>query len=128
MKALICKTLLLSSIMAIAMTSTIARAQRTLKIPFSFQIGDALYPAGSYSVKRQPYGHFVVLEDCDNRELFHWAIGPGDPAPTDARIVLKFDESLQVHLLRSVQYGSLITGRLDEKALASKRDATISGQ
>lgn len=124
MKALILKTFLLSSVIATAMTPAFGEAQHTLRVPFSFKIGRTLYPAGSYTVERGSRGSFVTLMDSGNRDLYQWVIAPGDPAPTDSRIVLRFDELGGNHYLRSVQCGSLITDRLDAKALAPRRELT----
>ena len=82
-----------------------SQAQHTSKVPFSFKIGETLYPAGSYSVERALHGPFVVLTDAGNKDLYHWLVAPGNPAPTDARVVLRFDELGGNHYLRSVQCG-----------------------
>ena len=54
------------------------------------------------------------MKNVQTNASFTWTVSPGDPAPADTRIVLRFDEIGQMHLLRSVQYHSMITSRLDE--------------
>ena len=110
------KLFLASALVAATFMSVAAEAQTTLNVPFSFNVGHSLVPAGAYSVERSgaPWGGFVTLKNLQTNANFTWAVSPGDPAPTDTRIVLKFDEIGQTHLLRSVQYHSMITSRLDE--------------
>ena len=50
---------------------------------------------------------------------------PGDPAPTDTRIVLRFDRDEDGYTLRSVQYRNLITSRLDRNMKQNEAPARM---
>jgi hypothetical protein len=39
---------------------------------------------------------------------------PGDPAPTDERVILRFSQTGETHALQSVQYRSGITSKIRE--------------
>ena len=103
-----------ASHIAATLTPVAAKAQTTLKVSFSFNVGNTLVPAGTYSVERTkvPWAVFVTLENLQTNATFTWTASPGEPGPTNTRIVLKFDVIGQTHLLRSVQYHSMITSRL----------------
>jgi hypothetical protein len=59
-------------------------------------------------------------------QSFTWAIHPGDPAPTDTRVVLKFDENGGAHVLSAVQFGSLTTSRLDKRSFSENPHSEIA--
>ncbi len=115
MQSITYKLVLASALIAATFTSVAAKAQTTLKVPFSFNVGHSFVPAGTYSVEHSgvPWAGLVTLKNVQTNATFTWTVSPGEPAPTDMRIVLKFDEIGQTHLLRSVQYHSMITSRLD---------------
>jgi hypothetical protein len=54
----------------------------------------------------------VTLQSKDGTESFTWTLSPGDAAPTDTAVKLKFDEVGDTHILRAVQYGPLATSKL----------------
>lgn len=112
-----------------ALTANTAMAA-TLNVPFSFSIGNKTCPASRYTVNRQPDGGIVTLMAADGKCSFGWVVSPGDPAPTDSRVVLRFDEVGQAHTLQSVQYGAAITARLDKKMKRNEYTPTriIMGQ
>ncbi len=128
MRFLTYKLFLASAFIAATFTSVGANAQTTLNVPFSFNIGHSLVPAGTYSVERSgaPWGRFVTLKNVQTSSTFTWTISPGQPSQTDTRIVLKFDEIGQTHLLRSVQYHSMITSRLDQYTRGNKQGELLS--
>ena len=113
---------------AAAFTSVDANAQTAFNVPFSFNVGHSLLPAGIYSVERSgaPWGKFVTLRSVQTSSTFTWTISPGQPLPTDTRVVLKFDEMGQAHLLRSVQYHSMITSRLDGHTRSNQQGVLLS--
>lgn len=105
---------------AAAMTAQTAKASNLLNVPFSFTVAGHACPASTYVVDRGPVSMAVHLRSMDGSCSFAWIAGPGDPAPTDTRVVLRFDEMGQRHELQSVQYGALITSRLDHKGRKSE--------
>ncbi len=128
MKNIRTKLILASVLAAATFTTGIAEAQSTLHVPFSFHIGSSVLPAGTYSVEPGPHNGFVTLTNTNNSVSFSWTLLTGEPAPSDTRIVLRFDQVGNSHMLRSVQYRSLITARLDKKALQYQREAFLPGQ
>jgi hypothetical protein len=109
-------------IMAGSLAPSIAKAEtRSLKVPFSFAVNGKIWPAGQYSVERDRYGKSVTLRSMDATQHSSWGLGPGDPAPTDHRIVLRFDAVGDSYALRSLQFNSLITARLDKKVVRKEQ-------
>ena len=111
---------------AVALTAHPAQAEANVKVPFSFTVAGQTCPAGLYIVHQQQYGDFVVLTSTKTLRSYTWTLGPGNPAPTDTRVILKFDESGNGYILRSIQYGSMVTSRLDGKSARSERISTVS--
>jgi hypothetical protein len=99
---------------AAALTTNTAMAATNLKVPFSFTVDGQNWPAGMYTVEQDVSSNLVTLRSQDGTKSFSGIIGPGEPAPTDVRIALKFDEVGSTHVLRAVQYRSQITSRLDK--------------
>ncbi len=123
MRSITYKLFLASAFIAATFTSVAANAQTTINVPFSFNVGDSLAPAGAYSVERigVAWAGLITLKNVQTNASFTWSVSSGDLAPTDNRIVLKFDEIGQTHLLRSVQYHSMITSRLDGYTRSNKQ-------
>ena len=107
-------------LMAAAMATT-AMAEVTLKVPFNFTVNGKTLPAGTYAVQPDAKRTFVTLRSKESSKSFTWLMGPGDPLPNDGRVVIKFDEANGTHILRSVQFGSAITSRLDKSPMDSER-------
>ena len=100
---------------AAALATNTAMAEATLKVPFSFTVAGKNCPAGLYSVHwESSHTNLVTLISKDASQSFTWVVSPGDPAPGDTAVVLRFDEIGDMHALRSVQYGPRITSRLDK--------------
>jgi hypothetical protein len=114
MRSLVHKFILAPAVMAAAaLATTTAKAETTLKVPFSFTVQGKTWPAGLYAVKKDGNPNRVMLYSKDGPKEFAWVICPGQADPTDTRIVLKFDASGDTHALQSIQYGPMITPRLD---------------
>jgi len=109
---------------AAALTANAAMAETTVKIPFNFTAGGHVCPAGLYTVEHESDSGFVTLLRKGSADTFTWVVGPADATPSERRITLRFDEVGNTHVLQSVQYGNLITARLDKKTLHdSERDS-----
>jgi hypothetical protein len=111
---------------AVALTSNSAKAETGLKVPFSFTVAGKTCPAGVYTVRRDSNGNFVTLRSTSSRRTFLWMVGPGSVDPTENHIVLKFDQSGNTHALRSIQYGSMVTSRLDGKSADSWHASSVT--
>ena len=91
-----------------------------LHVPFAFTVNGHNLPAGDYSVNSQLNGDAVILTTADHTQQFTWLLLPGDPAPGDTNVVLKFDTTNAGYQLRSIQYRAMITNRLDKKSRESE--------
>jgi hypothetical protein len=123
MKNTLRSLVLASAVLAtIAFTVKTATAATTLNVPFAFTVGNQTCPAGHYLVERDSNGAAVKLVGAT--QSFTWGIHPGDAAPSDSRVVLKFDDTESGHALSEIQYGSLTTSRLDKKSLNQEARST----
>jgi hypothetical protein len=110
-------------ILASAFAVSPAVAETTsVKVPFSFEVAGKTFPAGDYWLHRDDQSDAVTLTAKSAPRYFtSCLIGPGSPNPWQYKVALNFDTVGQTHLLQSIQYGTLISGRLDKKALESER-------
>jgi hypothetical protein len=121
MKSLFGKMVLASAFMAVAaFASNTAMAEANVKVPFSFTAAGKVWPAGNYTIVKQSTRDFVTLISKESSLSFTALVGPGDAAPTDTQITLRFDEVANGHALRSIQYGPMVTSRLDRKSMHSE--------
>jgi len=124
MKSIFSKFVLAPAVLAaVALAAVSAKAEATIKVPFNFSVNGKICPAGYYSVQHDDHGSFVTLTSKSSSEVFTWVVGPGVDSPNERKIALKFDELGGSHVLQSVQYGTLITSRLDKKALHDERES-----
>ena len=114
-----------AALAAFALAANAAMAETTLKVPFDFTAGGKACPAGYYTVNHDDTGSFVTLAHKGSSEVFTYVVGPGSADPTDSKVSLKFDKLGESHVLQSIQYGALMTSRLDKKSLRdSEREST----
>jgi hypothetical protein len=106
-----------------ALTIKTAMAATTLNVPFAFTVGNETCPAGHYMVERDSNGGAIKLVGAT--KSFTWGIHPGDAAPTDTRVVLKFDDNGSDHALSAIQYGPLTTSRLDKRSMSQEAHSEI---
>jgi len=97
----------MAAVPAMAATST------TLNVPFSFTVNGRSLPAGEYSVVRDSTGNFVRLQGKDASQSYAWT-GLATGINSD-RVTLRFDADDQ-HALESIQYGSLVTSKINRKS------------
>lgn len=118
----------LKSILAAVVVTTAAlsgynaKAETTLKVPFSFTVSGQTMPAGAYTVQEDTFHNAVVFRNNDGSKSFTYALRPGDPAPNEVHVVLQFSSSGDVHILRSIQFASKITSRLDRAPAPARYD------
>lgn len=114
MRSILPKIFLASAVAGMAALATgNALADVKVNVPFSFTANGKVCPAGYYTVGRNDITGVVTLRNDDWKRNFSWIASPGEPAPTDTRIVLRFDKDGENYTLQSVQYRALITSRLD---------------
>lgn len=127
MKAIPKKLAMASALLAFAVTSAFAETT-TVKVPFDFVANGKHCSAGVYTVYRDAQFHTVRLQSADGAMNFQWVATAGQPAPSDMRVVLTFDQDGSGYELRTVQYHSQITGKLDKKVPEYVPTRTIMGQ
>jgi len=99
---------------AAALLSHPAQAER-VTVPFAFTALDHSFPPGVYDVEENLNKNSVTVHCEGGPESFTWIMGPGDPAPGDQHITLRFIESANgKHVLESVQYRDQITSKLSK--------------
>jgi len=111
-------------LVAVAFTANSAMAA-SVNVPFNFSVNGKMCPAGQYTVQADRWGDSVRLSSTSRN--FTMLIHPGNPAPTDTRVVLEFDQVGTRHLLRTIQYRDQITSRIDKYSRDLER-ASISVQ
>jgi len=107
--------ILAPAVLAVASFAAVsAHADATLKVPFSFKAAGKVCPAGDYVVSKDSVGNLLKLRNKETGSVFTFVAGPGEPAPNSNAVTLRFDETGTAYELRTVQYGSQITSRLDK--------------
>jgi hypothetical protein len=91
-----------------------AKAETILKVPFSFTVAGQSMPAGLYAVSQDTYHNQVILKAKDAPKSFAAILVPGDPNPNEIHVALTFEQSGNAHTLKTIQYGSRVTSRLDK--------------
>ena len=89
-----------------------AHADARVKVPFSFTVGGKRCLAGTYLVRGDAASNTVTLVG-HNSSVFSWIILPKVSEVDPNKVVLQFDQAGFDHALRSIQYGSQATARLD---------------
>ena len=128
MKSIFFKFALAPAMLAAAFVANAATTTTTLKVPFNFTVAGHVCPAGKYTVESSNAGSFVTLTDRESAKTFSFAVEPGEPAPTDTRVVLNFDQNGEAHTLRTIQYGHLITSVLPTPASERTTPSPVAGQ
>jgi hypothetical protein len=104
------------AVVALASQSAHAATTSLIKIPFSFTASGKTCPAGEYTVRTDPASHIMTFENKKASVGFNWLVGPGNDAPAQNTIRLKFDTVDQNQVLDSVQVKGLVANGLDRGA------------
>jgi hypothetical protein len=129
MRFLVSKSILAAIVItAGALTTHTAKAETTLKVPFSFTVAGQSMPAGVYSVSKDTIHDMVILKSMDASKTFSAVLVPGDPSPNDTHVALKFDQSGNGHTLKSIQYGARTTPSLEQGTRERGYDPTRLSQ
>lgn len=94
-------------------TQTAVAESHVVNVPFNFVAAGHTCPAGNYSVSEDIYGAAVRLTN--HQSSLVWLLVPGDATVRGHHVVLTFDVAGQNHMLRTVQFGTMITPRIDKK-------------
>jgi hypothetical protein len=99
----------------VAATAT-ANAEVQMKVPFDFTVAGKIWPAGVYTVDKDPQFGTLTLKSLDWSKSSNWIICPGDKGITSTRVVLDFDVLGSEHALRLIRFGDKQTPLLHKHA------------
>jgi len=123
MRSILRKAILASAFgAAVALAGNSAMAATRVNVPFNFTVAGKTLPAGGYHLVHDPSSAFVTLRSLESNDSYTWLLTPG-PSEYDKKIALKFDDLNGTHVLQSVQYGSMVTPRLDNKSIDIERES-----
>ena len=123
MRSILRKVILASAFgAAVALAGNSAMAATRVNVPFNFTVAGKTLPAGGYHLVHDPSSAFVTLRSLESNDSYTWLLTPG-PSEYDKKIALKFDDLNGTHVLQSVQYGSMVTPRLDNKSIDIERES-----
>ena len=125
MRVTLCKLFLIPAIAIAALAAPSAKAEN-VNVPFGFTADGHSFLAGTYSVEQSPSKNSVTLHWVNGLASFTWLMAPGDPAPSDTRVVLRFVETDGGHVLDSIQYRAQVTRHL-AKHNAKMGEASVGG-
>lgn len=115
MRSIIRRVTLASAVgVAVALSGNCAMAATRINVPFQFNVAGKTLPAGSYHLVHEANSGFVTLSSIDSNRSYTWLLTPG-PSEYDKKIAMKFENLNGTHVLESVQYGSMITPRIDQR-------------
>jgi hypothetical protein len=122
------RNLILSSA-ALCATAAFAAEQKRVEVPFSFVAKNHAYQAGSYAIGVDWTRSMVTLSEIGKpSQPLTWIVLPGDNDPNHAKVSLTFDVSGTAHILRTIQYQTLITPNLDAKPRHAVERITTIGE
>jgi hypothetical protein len=120
-------------VLAGALVSTaaaFAQDRVVVNVPFSFETGGKIIPAGTYEVEFDPKFHALKLSSRTDMKLsYAWLAGPAIFGPDMSALSLKFDHGADgIHVLRSIRLEGWITPVLNKrKSHAAQHVASIMG-
>ncbi len=121
MRNMLRKLLLAPVVMAAAALAThpaMAQSAKVAQVPFNFVVNGHMWPAGRYVISRDANASLVHVASMKQGFQSMWTLAPGDPSPTDSRVLLTFDVQGATHTLHTVQYANMITNSLDGRRLS----------
>ena len=121
--------LTVAAMVALAFSAPAAKAQKAnIQVPFDFKVGDQVWPAGAYVVKRDVFGNQIVLSNSDETLYYKWiAVHTNQPSKNGLG-QLTFDSVGSQHVLQSVQIGSQSTARLYEGTLRPRQGVAFANR
>lgn len=119
---------LVLSAAALCATTAFAANQTRVEVPFSFVAKNHAYHAGSYRVEVDADKSLLTLTSINEPSNHLMSIaGPGTGEP-NPRVSLTFDVMGSDHILRTIQYGGLISRSLNAKPKHSVESITTVGE
>lgn len=127
MRSRLCRLLLVPAIATAALLGGQSVKAETVSVPFSFNAEGKTFSAGTYLVQATLNGTLLTLCPVAGGKTVLFTLEPGDPSPTDQRVVLRFRTSGDQHLLESIVYRGKVTARVSDshgKTRYADRDHT----
>jgi hypothetical protein len=125
---LILRNLVLSTA-ALCASTAFAANQAKLNVPFDFTVKNHAYHAGSYRVEVDTSRSMVTLSSIGEVTApATWLVGPGDSEHNQLKVRLTFDVVGQDHILRTIQYGELVTPNLNKRPKHNVEATTTIGE
>jgi len=128
MRNMLRKLLLAPAVMAVAALATnpaMAESAKVAQVPFNFAVAGHMCPAGRYLISRNFGSNIVELSSEAQPIHYMWTVAPGDPSPSDARVLLTFDVQGANHTLHTVQYQNMVTSSLDGRRLSLRHGSDL---
>ena len=102
------------AVLATSAFTTRRAAAANVRVPFDFNVDGKTLPAGTYVVTRDNNGDTVTLESQDCKYAHTWLVIRDGEQQAEHMVTLRFDQSGDKYALRTVEYDTLITKRLDK--------------
>lgn len=128
----ILRSAVLATVSVLCATAAFAVDRTVVNIPFNFVSQGKAFPAGQYIATLDLNHNVLSLSSATNTALSaRWAAGPADCDPNNEKLILKFNDLGNTHMLSSIQLGPRITSRLDARSRhhhAGSIEAELGGQ
>jgi hypothetical protein len=123
------RNLVLSSA-ALWATAAFAADHARLEVPFNFVVKNHAYHAGPYNVEIDSGRSSVRLSSVKEptAQPLMWIVGPGVSDSYHPKVSLTFDVIGSDHVLRQIQYGTLITPNLNARPKHRVDETKIIGE
>lgn len=113
-------------------TAAFAVDKAVVDVPFNFVSQGKAFPAGQYIASLDMNRNVLALSCAkDSTISARWIAGPADSNPNAEKLILKFNDLGNTHMLSTIQLGSRITPRLDARSRhhdAGSIEAELGGQ
>jgi hypothetical protein len=115
MRPMICIFVLTAALVSTA--AAFAQDRVGVNIPFAFETGGKIIPAGTYEVEFDPKLHALKLSSKTDIKLsYTWLAGPAIFGPNASELSLRFDHGADgTRVLRSIRFENWATPLLDKR-------------
>jgi hypothetical protein len=114
---------------ALSSTAAFAANPTRVNVPFNFVAENHAYQAGSYIVQVDEQRSVMTLSNVNEpQHNMMWIIAAGETDPAHPKVSLTFDVTGQNHVLRTIQYGTLITPNLDKTPKQQVESTNVIGE
>jgi hypothetical protein len=111
-------------------TAAFAFDRAVVNVPFSFEIHEKTFPAGTYEVEFNSIHHTLKLSSkTETKMSYIWIAAPAEVGPDISTLSLKFDGGAdETHALRSIRLATWTTPVLDlRERHVAQHEASMTG-